>query len=122
MLEELKAQAARTPRHRIVFEGWVENGSDRWRELYETSRYFVFPSESENFPINLLEAQLAGLIVLASDIPGNREVAGDAAVYFPALDAETMAGTITAVLEERLPAQATPAKHPVLRQGPALAE
>ena len=32
----------------------------------------------------------AGLPVLASDIPTHREVAGDAALYFPALDAEQL--------------------------------
>ncbi|MBM3891294.1 MAG: glycosyltransferase family 4 protein [Verrucomicrobia bacterium] len=98
MLDELKRIAASLARHRVVFHGWLANGSEEWRALYERCRYFVFPSESENFPINLLEAQLAGMIVLAGDIPGAREVAGNEAVYFEALDADGIARTLRAAL------------------------
>ncbi|MBM3891840.1 MAG: glycosyltransferase family 4 protein [Verrucomicrobia bacterium] len=106
-LDELKALAAGLPQHRVVFHGWLENGSEKWRSLYEKCRYFVFPSESENFPINLLEAQLAGMTVLASDIPGAREVLGDEAVYFPASDAASVARTVRAVLAGEIPGLAT---------------
>jgi len=98
MLDELKRIAASLAPHRVVFHGWLANGSEAWRALYERCRYFVLPSESENFPINLLEAQLAGLIVLAGDVPGAREVAGNEAVYFEALDAAGIARTLRAAL------------------------
>jgi glycosyltransferase involved in cell wall biosynthesis len=75
----LEALARDLAPHTVHFHGWLEHGSDEWRRLYETSRYFVFMSSQENFPINLLEAQLAGLIVVASDIPGNREAVGPSA-------------------------------------------
>jgi len=98
MLDELKEIAATLDQHRVVFHGWLRNGSDEWRDLYQKCRYFVFPSESENFPINLLEAQLAGMIVLASHIPGICEVVGNEAVFFDALDVEGMAATLNGVL------------------------
>lgn len=87
--------------HEVVFHGWLEHGSARWRDLYGRRRFFVFPSEAENFPVNLLEAQLAGLTVLATDIPGSREVLGDHAVYIDVADltAEAIAATIRSVLE-----------------------
>ncbi len=98
MLAELKSLAAALRQHDIRFHGWLKNGSEAWRRLYETSRFFVFPSQSENFPINLLEAQLARTVVLASDIPGNREVLGDDAVYFESLDVAGIARTLRSVL------------------------
>jgi len=98
MLPELRQLAGGLRRHLVNFHGWLDNGSETWRKLYETCRYFIQPSENENFPINLLEAQLAGLIVLASDIPGNREVLGDCAVYFKELNPESISKTIRSVL------------------------
>ncbi len=103
MLAELRQIADRLRQHRVIFHGWLANGSPEWRRLYETCRYFVFPSENENFPIILLEAQLAGLTVLASDIPGNREVLGDNAVYFPSLEEHAMAETLRRVLAGEQP-------------------
>jgi glycosyltransferase involved in cell wall biosynthesis len=98
MQDELKAIAEKIPQHDIRFHGWLVNGSRPWQELFETSRFFVFPSSSENFPINLLEAQLAGLVVLASDIEGNREVLGEQAVYFSELTSEGIGRTLREVL------------------------
>jgi glycosyltransferase involved in cell wall biosynthesis len=103
VLDELKRIAAGLARHRVVFHGWLANGSPEWRALYERCRYFVFPSESENFPVNLLEAQLAGMVVLASPVPGVREVAGDEAVYFDGLTVESIARTLRAVVAGEVP-------------------
>lgn len=103
MLDELKMLARQISNHTIIFHGWLENGSEQWRSLYEQSRYFVLPSESENFPINLLEAQLAGLIILASALPSIREVTGDEAIFFKSLDAEGIAETINEVLYGQIP-------------------
>lgn len=96
-LARLQELAAGT-HHRVVFHGWLAHGSARWRELFERSRFFVLPSAGENFPMTLLEAQLAGMTVLSSPIAGNREVLGDEAVYFDDLTAEAMARTVNAVL------------------------
>lgn len=94
----LEDGAARLDRHEVVFHGWLDHGSTAWQQLYEQSRFFVFPSSSENFPINLLEAQLAGLVVIASDIPGNREVLGDRARYVATLDGPSLAAALNEAL------------------------
>ena len=101
MLTELKELASKLLQHKVYFHGWLANGSPEWRELYESCRFFVFPSESENFPISLLEAQLARMVILASDIPGNREVLGNNAVYFKSLDASGVARTLMSVISCR---------------------
>jgi len=98
-LEDLKMLASECPHHSIRFHGWLPNGSSKWKRLYESSRFLVFPSASENFPINLLEGLAAGVLVLASDIPSNREVLEHDAVYFPSLSIEDIAATICEVLK-----------------------
>ena len=96
-LEGIAAESA----HEVVFHGWLEHGSPEWKSLYEQRRFFVFPSERENFPVNLLEAQLAGLVVLASDVAGTREVLGSDAVYFDeVVTPDQIAATIRRVLKQ----------------------
>jgi len=64
----------------ITFWGYLENQSPEIRDLYETSKIFVFPSEAENFPIVLLEAMAAGLAIITTEGTGCAEVVGDAAL------------------------------------------
>jgi glycosyltransferase involved in cell wall biosynthesis len=54
----------------------------------------VFPSLIETFGHPLLEAMLAGTPVLAADIASFREIAGDAALYFPPRDPVQLAGLV----------------------------
>lgn len=87
----LESLASSLQHHTVNFHGWLPHGSPAWRALYQRSRFFVFLSLSENFPINLLEAQLARMVVLASDIPGNREALGHTARYVTELSVEKVA-------------------------------
>jgi glycosyltransferase involved in cell wall biosynthesis len=64
----------------VNFWGFLDNQSDAIRELYETSRIFIFPSEAENFPIVLLEAMAAGMAIITTKNTGCAEVVGDAAL------------------------------------------
>ena len=78
-LETLRQMAAET-NAKARFWGWLDNDSAELRELYETSSIFVFLSESENFPINLLEAMAAGMAIVTSAGSGCSEVVGNAAL------------------------------------------
>jgi glycosyltransferase involved in cell wall biosynthesis len=78
-LGELRQRADRLGL-RVDFHGWLENDSLRLRELFETSRIFLFPSEAENFPVVLLEAMAAGMAIITTRETGCAEVVGDAAV------------------------------------------
>lgn len=72
----------------VKFWGFLDNQSKEIRDLYETSSIFVFPSESENFPIVLLEAMAAGLAIVTTRGTGCAEVVGDAAMLVEPRDSE----------------------------------
>jgi glycosyltransferase involved in cell wall biosynthesis len=61
---------------------------------------FCFPSAWEGMPSVLAEALTAGLPIVASDIPPNREVLGDAGVLFPAGDEATLRGVLLALMDD----------------------
>ena len=64
---------------------------DELVELYRRASALVFPSLYEGFGQPVLEALACACPVACSDLPPLREVAGDAAVYFDALDPESIA-------------------------------
>ena len=63
-------------------------------DLYQNSHLFIFPSICESFGFPQVEAMAFGLPIIAADTMVNREVCGSAAVFFPADDAEALAGLI----------------------------
>jgi glycosyltransferase involved in cell wall biosynthesis len=64
----------------VIFHGWVDNDSSELKELYERASIFCFTSSSENFPINLLEAMVAGQAIVTSSAGGCGEVVGEAGI------------------------------------------
>jgi glycosyltransferase involved in cell wall biosynthesis len=92
-LEQLAEQ--RGLRARVRFLGPVPYA--KLLGYYRGAAAFVFPSLLETFGHPLLEAMLAEAPVVASDIPTFREIAGDAALYFPPLDARALAAQVDAV-------------------------
>lgn len=78
-LDTLKQQA-KSISTRIQFHGYIENSSEQFKELMETSKIFVFPSESDNFPIVLLEAMDAGMAIITTCNTGCEEVVGNTAL------------------------------------------
>lgn len=68
-------------------------------QLYGRADIFVYPSIIESFGHPLLEAMASGLPVIASDIPVNRELCGEAAMYFAPFDDVDCARQIGRVIE-----------------------
>lgn len=73
---------------KITFAGHVRGRL--LEELYSNAALFVQPSELEGCSIGLLEAMSYGLPCLASDIPENLEVIGDAGLLFHNRDVEDL--------------------------------
>jgi len=67
---------------RILLLDWQRG--DALDELLTNAMLFVLPSDLEGMSLALLEAMGAGVCTLASDIPENREVLGDAGFTFQA--------------------------------------
>jgi glycosyltransferase involved in cell wall biosynthesis len=82
----------------------LQLGEVPYRELhylYSTCDLYVTPAYAETFAHPLVEAMASGLPIVASDIAAHREIAGDAARYFPYFSPEKLAETLTAVLRSR---------------------
>jgi glycosyltransferase involved in cell wall biosynthesis len=84
---------------KIKFWGWLDRESPKFKELYETSSVFVFPSEAENFPIVLLEAMASGLAIITTEGTGCEEVVGDAAVLVPPRNSSAILNALLLMLQ-----------------------
>jgi glycosyltransferase involved in cell wall biosynthesis len=72
----------------VIMHGRVTEG---WKRLYEAD-CFVFPSWREGFSGALVEAMMAGIPIIASDIPMNLEAVDlNTALVYPVGDAEKLA-------------------------------
>jgi glycosyltransferase involved in cell wall biosynthesis len=70
------------------------------RALLEAAAVLVSPSRYEGFGLPPLEAMACGCPVIASGIPAHREILGDAALFFDADDAGTLADQLRRVLDD----------------------
>jgi glycosyltransferase involved in cell wall biosynthesis len=74
----------------VNFLGFIDNHSDQLKKLYEESSIFIFASESENFPIVLLEAMVARLAIITTRNTGCAEVVGDTALLVDSKDSNAI--------------------------------
>jgi glycosyltransferase involved in cell wall biosynthesis len=83
---------------RIVWVGW----SDRPRDYLGAFDVFVLPSRFEGFPLALLEAMLARVPVVATDVGSVSEAVrnGETGVLVPPEDVDALAAAITRLLRD----------------------
>lgn len=89
-IEELNAQ------NFVKLLGFVSD--EELRVLYKYSLGFVYPSLSEGFGLQGLEAIASGTIVIASNIPIFREIYQSHAFYFDPLSVASISSTLFSVL------------------------
>lgn len=70
-------------------------------ELYESATIGFFPSALETFSATLLEYMYFNLPIVSSDKPFNKEVVGDAALYFEATNAKEAASAIYQIITNK---------------------
>lgn len=122
LLEAWRAVAVRCPSLRLwlIGEGPLEDDLARWIEEMHlwgkvvlagsfddvgdplrAADLFVFPSHREGMSLALLEAMAAGLPIVATDIPGNRELLedGQTAVLVPVENPPALAEAIIRLIE-----------------------
>jgi glycosyltransferase involved in cell wall biosynthesis len=74
---------------------------DAFEELLTNAMLFVLPSDLEGLSLALLEAMGAGLCVLASDIPENRELVDGVGFLFRPGDARDLERMLRLLIEDR---------------------
>lgn len=80
----------------VIFLGQVDR--DAMRSLLSNAFAFVLPSALEGLSVGLLEAVAYGNCIVASDIPENREVVGNAGMYVPVGDVASLREALTALV------------------------
>jgi phosphatidylinositol alpha-mannosyltransferase len=80
-----------------VWLGSVDDGQ-KARELSSAAIYVAPQTGGESFGVVLIEAMAAGAAVVASDLEPFRDVAGEAARFFPPGDQEALAGHVVDLL------------------------
>lgn len=83
---------------RVVFTGNVFG--EALEDLYQNCLLYVLASFVEGLPITVCEAMAHGSPLLLSDIPENREVGGDAGMYFNAGDTNGLRLMLEGLLED----------------------
>jgi glycosyltransferase involved in cell wall biosynthesis len=73
---------------------------DDLRALYSSCGAFIYPSLYEGFGLPPLEAMACGAPVIASRIPALQETLGESAILVDSLDANALAQTIIALLQD----------------------
>nr|WP_246286303.1 glycosyltransferase family 1 protein [Microbacterium pseudoresistens] len=90
----------------VDLRSWVD--TDEMRELYSTATVLAMPSFADGFSLPALEAMMAGLPVMMSDIPVYHEVVGDVALFIDPTDLDSIAAAMrTAATSPELMAQLT---------------
>lgn len=83
---------------RIFLPGVFDDVSD----LLDAADFFLLPSHEEGMSLSLLEAMAAGLPVIATDIPGNRQLvqSGRNGLLFPVDDVAALQAEIINVIHQ----------------------
>lgn len=86
---------------RVRFSGWV--GRNDIPAHYRDSDVFVFPSYEEGMPNVVMEAMASGLPVIATDIPGVRQLVedGSSGCLVPVADVEALRQAISTLVSDR---------------------
>jgi len=96
VLEKL-AEGSKTPVH---FHGWLDRGSDFYRELYAGSAIYFLGSCIENASISLLEGMAAQCAVIAANAAGSPETVGDAGFLIAYEDADALRDILIRLAED----------------------
>lgn len=81
----------------VLFLGWIPQKS--MHSLYKGSDIFIFPSLCESFGFPMLEAMSSGLPVVAADTPANREILGEAALFYPPLAPSALSACVRKIIQ-----------------------
>lgn len=89
---------------RVIFHGWIENGSPDQLDFLKKASIYISSSHFENCPMAVLEATAAGCRPLLSNIEGHRQFFRDmedsADYFFSVTDEKTLADKLGTLIQE----------------------
>jgi glycosyltransferase involved in cell wall biosynthesis len=94
----------------VIFAG--HRSGAELEELYSNAAAFVLPSYLEGMSMALLEAMAHGIPIVASDIPENIRVVGDAAIHFQTRNVAALSTALTQALSQTAEGRAMPRSWP----------
>lgn len=86
---------------KVEFLGWVDNGSEKLKNLYGKSSIFVSASYFESFGLTVLEALQAECYVLASDNLGYKQIELEDQNYFEVGNIDELNEKLKSLLEKK---------------------
>ncbi len=84
----------------VILPGWVEENDLPY--IYNGADAYIFPSNYEGFGIPLLQAMACEVPIAASSSSSMPEVVGEAALFFDAYDAYSIARAIDRILTDEI--------------------
>jgi glycosyltransferase involved in cell wall biosynthesis len=83
---------------RVIFTGFLENPA----RVYPALDLYVTASQKEGLPLSLVEAMCAGLAVVATDVPGHRDVVihGETGLLVPPNDSAALSDAIAGLITD----------------------
>jgi len=89
MMPKLKRMTV-VSRTKVILHGWVNNGSEEYRDALGSAAIYCLPSSKENASIALLEGMSAGCAVITSNVSGCPETVGDAGLVVEQKDSRAI--------------------------------
>jgi glycosyltransferase involved in cell wall biosynthesis len=101
MMNELKL-ISKNSKTKIVFHGWLDNSSKKYKDLLEKSSIYCLLSLRENASVAILEAMSAGCAVITSNFAGCPETIGKAGIIVNPTDISDVRNKIIELINNPL--------------------
>lgn len=98
VLDDTLDRLAPEARQRIIRLGRIDDPTKHW--LLRHASALAYPSLDEGFGFPIVEAQLAGTPVIATDVGAVREIGGDGVLAVPPGDTAALGAAIARVLDD----------------------
>lgn len=98
LMEELK-EMSKDSKTNIIFHGWIDNQSKKYKDLLEKASIYSLVSSNENASIALLEGMSAGCAVITANSSGCAETIGDAGITIEVKDTDKLNKAILSLIQ-----------------------